>query len=136
MQAISRAANTSGVKSLPLANMPAEVFDKKQDLKSAFEMFNQMSQQLADSYYLLENRVAELNQELSSVTHQRLQELAEKEQLANRLESLLNFLPGGVVVLDSSGYVSECNPAAIDLLGEPLEGELWRDVIKRSFAPR
>lgn len=110
--------------------------EKGQDLKKAFELFNQMSQELVDSYQLLENRVAELNQELTSVADQRLQELAEKEQLAHRLESLLNFLPGGVVVLDSSGRVSECNPAAIDLLGEPLQNELWRDVIARSFAPR
>jgi two-component system sensor histidine kinase FlrB len=112
------------------------VSDKGQDLKNAFELFNQMSEQLVDSYHLLENRVAELNEELSSLSDRRLQELAEKEKLANRLESLLNFLPGGVVVLDSSGRVSESNPAAIDLLGEPLVGELWRDVIKRSFAPR
>lgn len=95
-----------------------------------------LANQLADSYHLLENRVAELNEELSSLSDRRLQELAEKEKLAHRLESLLNFLPGGVVVLDSSGRVSECNPAALDLLGEPLQGELWREVIKRSFAPR
>ncbi len=109
---------------------------KGQDLKSAFDMFNEMSQQLTDSYFMLENRVAELNQELTTVADQRMQELAEKEKIANRLENLLNFLPGGVVVLDSSGRISECNPAAIDLLGEPLQGELWRDVIVRSFAPR
>ncbi len=109
---------------------------KGQDLKSAFDLFNEMSQQLTDSYFMLENRVAELNQELTTVADQRMQELAEKEKIANRLENLLNFLPGGVVVLDSSGRVSECNPAAVDLLGEPLQGELWRDVIVRSFAPR
>src|SRR6187549_3803014 len=73
--------------------------DKGQDLKSAFDMFNEMSQQLTDSYFLLENRVAELNQELTTVADQRMQELAEKEKIANRLENLLNFLPGGVVVL-------------------------------------
>lgn len=106
------------------------------DLHSAFEMFNEMSQQLADSYNLLENRVAELNRELNNVADQRIQELAEKEKLANRLENLLNVLPGGVVVLDSSGRISECNPAALELLGEPLQGLLWRDVILRSFAPR
>lgn len=112
------------------------ITEKGQDLRSAFELFNQMSEQLADSYHLLENRVAELNEELSTLSDRRLEELAEKEKLANRLESLLNFLPGGVVVLDSSGRVSESNPAATDLLGEPLQGELWRDVITRSFAPR
>ena len=116
--------------------LPSKTADKGQDLKNAFDMFNEMSQQLTDSYFLLENRVAELNQELNTVANQRMQELAEKEKIANRLENLLNFLPGGVVVLDSSGRISECNPAAIDLLGEPLQGELWRDVILRSFAPR
>ena len=121
-----------------LAPLPLDkaISEKGQDLKNAFELFNQMSEQLADSYHLLENRVAELNEELSSLSDRRLQELAEKEKLANRLESLLNFLPGGVVVLDSSGRVSESNPAAIELLGEPLQGELWRDVISRCFAPR
>lgn len=119
-----------------VVSLPSAALDKGQDLKNAFEIFNEMSQQLADSYALLENRVAELNHELNSVADKRLQELAEKERLANRLASLLNFLPGGVVVLDSSGRVSESNPAAIDLLGEPLQGELWREVIARAFAPR
>ncbi|WP_323814821.1 sensor histidine kinase [Cellvibrio sp. NN19] len=129
------AADQGELQAAPLPTDKA-ITGKGQDLKSAFELFNQMSVQLADSYHLLENRVAELNEELSSLSDRRLEELAEKEKLANRLESLLNFLPGGVVVLDSSGRVSESNPAAIDLLGEPLQGELWRDVIVRSFAPR
>jgi two-component system sensor histidine kinase FlrB len=137
------AANSDEPVVAPVADTSAEISvtekaisEKGQDLKSAFELFNQMSEQLADSYHLLENRVAELNEELSSLSDRRLQELAEKEKLANRLESLLNFLPGGVVVLDSSGRVSESNPAAIELLGEPLQGELWREVIARCFAPR
>lgn len=110
--------------------------DKAQALAEAFAMFSEMSEQLTLSYRQLEQRVAELNDELTEVTHQRLQELAEKERLAHRLEGLLNVLPGGVVVLDSRGYVRECNPAAIDLLGEPLEGQLWRHIIARSFSPR
>lgn len=104
--------------------------------KNGANSFSEMSSQLANSYYLLEHRVAELNQELTQLSDRRLAELAEKEKLAHRLESLLNFLPGGVVVLDSSGRVAECNPAATQLLGEPLQGELWREVIARSFAPR
>jgi len=106
------------------------------ELQSAFAQFNTMSQQLAESYHVLENRVSELNQELNTVTAQRYEELAEKERIANRLESLLNFLPGGVVVLDAKGRVTECNPAAREMLGEPLEGEQWRDVNARCFAPR
>ncbi|WP_020209462.1 sensor histidine kinase [Gilvimarinus chinensis] len=110
--------------------------DKAQALSDAFALFTEVSDQLTHSYRQLEKQVADLNEELTQVTQQRLQELAEKERLAHRLESLLNVLPGGVVVLDNSGRIRECNPAAKDLLGEPLEGEVWRDVISRSFAPR
>lgn len=110
--------------------------DKAAALADAFELFSQMSEQLSTSYRALEQRVADLNDELTEVTQQRLDELAEKERIANRLESLLSVLPGGLVVLDNKGRVRDCNPAAIELLGEPLEGELWRDVIARSFAPR
>ncbi|NWB85383.1 PAS domain-containing protein [Pseudomonas gingeri] len=105
-------------------------------LEQAFSLFNQMSTQLNDSYSLLEARVTELKGELAVVSAQRMAELAEKERLANRLQNLLDLLPGGVIVIDSLGIVSEANPAARELLGLPLVGELWRQVIARCFAPR
>jgi len=106
------------------------------DLKNAFEAFNEMSQQLADSYRVLENKVVHLDQELASAHNDRLRELTEKERVANRLESLLKALPAGVIVLDNDGIVIECNPAAIDLLGSPLVGLAWIDIIHRAFAPQ
>ncbi|MFK3791299.1 MULTISPECIES: sensor histidine kinase [Pseudomonas] len=105
-------------------------------LEQAFALFNQMSSQLTDSYSMLEARVTELKGELAVVSAQRMQELAEKERLANRLQNLLDLLPGGVIVIDGHGIVSEANPAACELLGLPLEGQLWRNIIARSFAPR
>ncbi|MGD8176778.1 sensor histidine kinase [Marinimicrobium sp. ARAG 43.8] len=107
-----------------------------EELKQAFDLFGDVSQQLVASYEKLEHRVESLTGELSAVNRQREQELAEKEQLANRLENLLNFLPGGVVVLDSFGQVTECNPVAVELLGEPLQGLAWRVIITRAFKPR
>jgi len=65
-------------------------------LEQAFALFNQMSSQLTDSYSMLEARVTELKGELAVVSAQRMQELAEKERLANRLQNLLDLLPGGV----------------------------------------
>ena len=50
-----------------------------------------------------------------------------------RLKALLKALPAGVIVLDGQGRVQECNPAAIDLLDEPLVGLDWRLVIDRAF---
>ena len=108
----------------------------RQGLEQSFALFNQMSSQLTDSYSLLEARVTELKGELAVVSAQRMQELAEKERLANRLQNLLDLLPGGVIVIDGQGIVGEANPAACELLGLPLQGELWRHVIARCFAPR
>ncbi|BES71981.1 sensor histidine kinase FleS [Marinobacter nanhaiticus D15-8W] len=103
---------------------------------SALDLFNRMSRQITDSYRTLESRVNQLSGELSAESRQRQQELEEKERLADRLSTLLSVMPAGVVVLDSRGVVSQCNPAAVSLLGEPLEGEAWLEVIRRCFAPR
>nr|WP_192814266.1 ATP-binding protein [Pseudomonas fluorescens] len=117
-------------------HMPSAEQASRLGLEQAFSLFNQMSSQLTDSYSLLEARVTELKGELAVVSAQRMQELAEKERLANRLQNLLDLLPGGVIVIDAHGRVREANPAACELLGLPLEGELWRHVIARCFAPR
>ena len=105
-------------------------------LEQAFALFNQMSSQLTDSYGMLEARVTELKGELALVSAQRMEELAEKERLANRLQHLLDLLPGGVIVIDGQGMVREANPTACEMLGLPLVGVLWRQVIARCFAPR
>ncbi|WP_296255897.1 MULTISPECIES: sensor histidine kinase [unclassified Pseudomonas] len=115
---------------------PSPEVESRHGLEQAFALFNQMSVQLTDSYSLLEARVTELKGELAVVSAQRMQELAEKERLANRLQNLLDLLPGGVIVIDGTGTVREANPAALELLGEPLIGMLWRHVIARCFAPR
>ncbi|WP_176513122.1 MULTISPECIES: sensor histidine kinase [Pseudomonas] len=110
--------------------------ESREGLEQAFALFNQVSSQLNQSYSMLEARVSELKGELAVVGAQRMAELNEKERLANRLQNLLDLLPGGVVVIDDQGLVREANPAACELLGEPLLGQLWRQVIGRCFAPR
>jgi two-component system sensor histidine kinase FlrB len=119
-----------------LAVQPSLEMEGRPGLEQAYSLFDQMSTQLTDSYSLLEARVTELKGELAVVSGQRMQELAEKERLANRLQHLLDLLPGGVIVIDGTGMVREANPAALDLLGQPLIGVLWRQVIARCFAPR
>lgn len=104
-------------------------------LEDAFHVFNHLSEQLTSSYQVLETRVAELNEELNAARSERLLQLAEKERLANHLESLLAALPAGVIVLDGDGCILQHNPAALDLLGEPLQGIKWIEVAERAFAP-
>ncbi len=108
---------------------------QSKSLENAFQTFNDLSIQLAESYRTLENRVASLSQELHQARSERLQQLIEKETIANRLTQLLELLPGGVVVLDGNGLIKEANPVAVEFLGEPLIGELWHQVIERAFTP-
>jgi two-component system sensor histidine kinase FlrB len=102
-------------------------------LEQAFQAFSQMSEKLEGSYHKLEDRVAQLTNELSAVHSERMQQLAEKERLADRLARLHEVLPAGVILLDGNGLVTECNPAAEELLGEPLLHQPWLDVIYRAF---
>ena len=55
---------------------------------------------------------------------------------ASRLEHLLQVMPAGVIVIDGKGVVRQANEQAKALLGEPLEEEVWRSIITRSFKPR
>jgi two-component system sensor histidine kinase FlrB len=64
------------------------------------------------------------------------QELDALRLQANRLEHLLQVMPAGVVVIDGNGFVRQSNNLAKALLGEPLEGQLWRTIIARSFKPQ
>lgn len=77
---------------------------------------------------------------ISNVSHisaeQTKQASSQADQLANRHSRLLAVLPAGVVVLDGSGFIQEANEAAISLLGEPLSGERWVNVIERAFDPK
>ena len=109
----------------------------KENLRQAFELFNEMSQQLSESYTNLESQVQVLSGELAEVSAARMKELKEKEQLADRLHSLLHLLPGGVVVLDGKGRVQECNLAASSFFQQQdVKGQLWRNIINSNFCPK
>ncbi|MEH6358778.1 MAG: ATP-binding protein [Pseudomonadales bacterium] len=105
-------------------------------LQTAVDGFDGMSGQLMQAYHVLELEAIELRAELAKTQARRDDEVAAKERITGRLQGLLTALPVGVVVLDVRGRVLVTNPAAIDLLGEPLEGESWVDIIQRVFAPR
>jgi two-component system sensor histidine kinase FlrB len=83
------------------------------ELQAAFLAFGSVSEQLSDAFDALRDEVAQLRAQLDEAH-------AGKEHLAARLAALLNALPGGVLVLDERGSIQECNPAARELLGEPL----------------
>jgi len=55
---------------------------------------------------------------------------------AMRMTRLLAVLPGGVIVLNGNGIIQQSNAAAAELLGTPLEGQLWTTIIERAFRPQ
>ena len=79
-------------------------------------------------------RVAALAAELRVTRLARLRDAEERERLALRHSTLLDALPGGVVVLDAEGLVRDCNPAALEMLGEPLLDQPWAAVLARATA--
>jgi len=107
---------------------PQKQSNQIDQLQDAFQAFNQLSQNLTDSYQDLESRVDCLTKELVVARHARLRTLSEKERLANRLQTLLDALPAGVIVVDEDGKISEHNKAAGTLLGDELMGRRWQDV--------
>jgi len=108
---------------------------KAQELQKAFDVFNQVSQELTQAYEALQGRVTSLTAELAVANGELLRQYQEKEALSERLSLLLNALPAGVVVLDSASRVTESNPAAKAMFGENLVGEEWSGVAGRSLAP-
>ena len=108
---------------------------KTERLTDAFRVFNELSENLAQSYQGLQQQVANLNRELITARSERVVSLIEKEQLANRLQQILAALPAAVIVLNAQGQIIDCNTHALDYLGEPLLGLQWLDVVQRSLQP-
>ncbi len=101
-------------------------------LEELFTTFNQVSVDLSSRYRELEARVSQLNSELAASHSARLQELTEKEQLAAKLASLMDTLPGGVLILDTSGFVLEETSSAQRILGQSVKSLNWKDVLHKN----
>ena len=98
---------------------------KRHELQAAFLACGSVSEQRSGAFEALRDQVAQLREELHEAN-------AGKEHLAARLSALVEGLPGGVVVLDAQGVVVEANPAASQLLGQPLLGQPFTDVLARA----
>jgi two-component system sensor histidine kinase FlrB len=105
-------------------------------LKQAFDIFNQVSGQLGSSWRDLELQVSGLQEQLATARDERRLEAERNERLVRRLGTVLETLPGGLVVLDEQNRVNEVNSVARAMFGEPLEGRAWADIAERSFTGR
>ncbi|RDH93126.1 MAG: histidine kinase [endosymbiont of Seepiophila jonesi] len=107
--------------------------ERQQSLEAAFNLFNQLSEELTGSYQQLQHQVLQLSSELAAARSERTLQLADKERIADRLERLLETLPAAVIVLDGEECVQEFNPAARSLLGSINEGDDWRELRRQLF---
>ena len=57
-------------------------------------------------------------------------------QQVERYQQVLQVMPVAVILLDEKGVISEANQEALRLLGEPLIGQRWGEIIQRSFSPQ
>ena len=115
-----------------LNNTPIE------DLKKSFDQFNRLSESLDAS-------VVQLNQTITSVQQSTQQSKAvtdstlidaiavERNQQVLHLRSLIDAIPGGVVVLDPHGIIVELNVAASQLLGDAVQKQSWRSIVQKVF---
>jgi two-component system sensor histidine kinase FlrB len=97
------------------------------ELNRAFQTFAALSGSLQRSYSDLENKVSLLNTELTRAH-------AARARLDARFGQLLEAMAGGVLLLGTDEVVHGCNPAAVELLGEPLLGQSWPTIRRRAFA--
>lgn len=99
---------------------------RMQELKEAFELFNETSQQLTNSYESLQCQVEFLQVQLA-------QSDQEKKQVADHLMRLLALLPAGVIVLNPDNKILEMNPSAEKILGMDALGRDWDIVLMNVF---
>ncbi|MCL1066552.1 ATP-binding protein [Shewanella olleyana] len=56
--------------------------------------------------------------------------------MSNQMAHILQAMPSGVVIINGDGLVTLANPVATELLGRPLQGAKWFDIINRAFSPQ
>ncbi|PCI65162.1 MAG: hypothetical protein COB38_11680 [Gammaproteobacteria bacterium] len=121
----------------------SKLTDSQKQAKNVMSDLSQLSQAFADSFQNIEVKVEELSGQLDDaenrhllVTNEKIELQSENDKINKRLDNLLDILPSGVVLLDNKGLVCDCNKVAIDILGRPLLGEAWVNVIERAFSPQ
>jgi len=96
------------------------------ELEQAFELFNETSIQLTQSYESLQQQVSDLQAQLAKSDR-------EKRRVAERLSRLLSLLPAGVIALNEFNDIIEMNPSAECILGSDALGRNWDVVMMNVF---
>ena len=95
------------------------------------EALGRVSDALEQGYRELTGQVVRLTAELEAARLARREELEAKALLLERFATVLDALPGGVLIIGETGLVTESNPQAIEMLGDPVDGVSWESIKAR-----
>lgn len=109
--------------------------DEALRLAEAFRLFSRASEELSGAYSELQGQMARLTGELEAANGALRQQYQEKAALTERLSTLLDALPAGVVVLDDAGSVVQINPAAEAFLRNAKLGASWMAIYGDTLVP-
>jgi len=93
-----------------------------QVLQESFESFNSATRKLQDAFSNLELKFENLNRELEQKNRRLESILAEKEEVRNYLETILESLTTGVIVTDLEGRITMMNGCAGRFTGMGSDG--------------
>ena len=95
------------------------------------DALGRVSDALEQGYRELTGQVVRLTAELEAARLARREELEAKAQLLERFATVLDALPGGVLIIGETGLVTESNPQATEMLGDPVDGVSWESIKAR-----
>lgn len=119
-------------------------------LQQTFDNFNKATASLKEAYANLEKKFAGINRELAVKNMELEQTVAEKDEIKNHLQNILDSLTNGVVVTDLAGKIETINSCAaiftsrakdavqgkhISLLFEDILPSMWQDNFFAEFIP-
>ena len=96
-------------------------------LAATFAHFNAVTDELIRAYQQLEIKVEELSGQLTQANDELLQKSQANAQLAQRLATLVNELPAGVIETDAQKQIISLNNAAKNMLPELQRHAYWNE---------
>jgi PAS domain S-box-containing protein len=88
-------------------------------IQQAFALFDQQSRQLQTAYQSLKQDLARSNETLQVRNRELTSKIQELRQVSSRLESVLESMTDGLLVVGLDHLIERCNSSATDMLGKP-----------------
>lgn len=105
-------------------------------LKEAFELFEETSRSLQNSYAELQGEVRRLTTKLEQAEQAKRDEESKNKILLKQFQQLFWSMPVGVMLLNPEGIVVMTNPIVDRLFGESILGGVWSEIVPKSFRPQ